>query len=151
MDRGLLSAAHFLKLGLYGIPRSGYIPPEAMATSLSGDLRRANTECLSVDQPQVTLPLFSISTTSPCPALGSRRLPPPPLTRSILSQNSIQRGQRVFGGDLGPDRCPSTRRIAYILLQLDHSIRRTTTLSVHQSKANAEGTGKGPCCIVFHF
>jgi hypothetical protein len=59
----LLSATHLVKLDLYGIPRSGYIPPETMATSL--EFLRLNFR-----YPR------------PRPALGSRR--PPPLTRSIL-------------------------------------------------------------------
>jgi hypothetical protein len=115
----LLSATHLVKLVLYFIPHSGYIPPEAMATSLC------------VDQPRVTSPSFSIPTpTSPFPrkptfASASAHTLYPPQSH----QNSIQRGQRIFGGDLGPDRCPSTQRIAYSLLRSNH-IRHTTTLPV---------------------
>ncbi|KAN0120593.1 hypothetical protein V8E52_004420 [Russula decolorans] len=65
----LLSATHLVNLSLYNIPRSGYIPPEAMATSLSA-LTSLELLCLDFRYPR------------PRPALGSRR--PPPLTRSIL-------------------------------------------------------------------
>jgi hypothetical protein len=65
------------------------------------------------------------------------RYPPPCLESRRL------RGQRIFGGDLGPDRCPLTRLILYNLLQ-SNDIRHTTTLPVHQSKSNAKDTGKGP-------
>jgi hypothetical protein len=115
------------KLLLY-IPGSGYITPEVMATSLEF-LR------LRFLYPR------------PPPALESRRPPPPPLTRSTLPRlNEILfRGasDSIFRGDLGPYRCPSTQQIAYNLLQSNH-MRHTTTLPVHQSKTNAEGTGKGP-------
>jgi hypothetical protein len=67
----LLSATHLVDLDLYGIPRSGYIPPEVMATSLSA---------------LTSLELLRLHFRSPRPrpALQSRRPPPPPLTRSIL-------------------------------------------------------------------
>ena len=65
----LLSASHLVDLVLYDIPRSGYIPPESMATSLSV-LTSLDFLRLHFRHPQ------------PRPALGSRR--PPPLTRSIL-------------------------------------------------------------------
>jgi hypothetical protein len=65
----LLSATHVVKLDLSGIPRSGYIPPEAMATTLSA---LTSLEILHL--------LFRYP--RPRPSLGSRRLPP--LTRSIL-------------------------------------------------------------------
>ncbi|KAN0120513.1 hypothetical protein V8E52_004340 [Russula decolorans] len=65
----LLSATHLVVLTLYNIPRSGYIPPEVMATSLSA-LTSLELLCLDFRYPR------------PRPALGSRR--PPPLTRSIL-------------------------------------------------------------------
>jgi hypothetical protein len=67
----LLSATHLVDLSLYEIPLSGYIPPEAMATSLS-----ALTSL-------VFLRLQFRYPRSP-PAPGSRRLRPPPLPRSIL-------------------------------------------------------------------
>jgi F-box-like len=67
----LLSATHLVKLDLSFIPLSGYIPPEVMATSLSA---LTSLEFLRL---QFRYP-------RPRPALGSRRLPPPPLTRSIL-------------------------------------------------------------------
>ena len=67
----LLTAIHLINLDLLYIPRSGYIPPEAMATSLSA---LTNLEFLRLHF------LYP----RPRPALGSRRLPPPPLTRSIL-------------------------------------------------------------------
>jgi len=68
----LLSATHLVDLYLDYIPRSGYIPPEVMATSLSV---LTSLESLRI---QFRYP-------RPRPALDSRRLPPPPLTRSILS------------------------------------------------------------------
>jgi hypothetical protein len=61
----LLSATHLVELYLDDIPRTGYIPPEAMAASLES-LR------LHFRYPR------------PRPALESRRPPLPPLTRSIL-------------------------------------------------------------------
>ena len=61
----LSSATHLVKLDLYTNPRYGYIPPEAMATSLE-------SLCLYFRYPR------------PPPALQSRHPPPPPLTRSIL-------------------------------------------------------------------
>jgi hypothetical protein len=67
----LLSAAHLVNLDLYDIPRSGYIPPEAMATSLSA-LTSLESLALQFRYPR------------PRPALDSRRPPPPPLTHSIL-------------------------------------------------------------------
>ena len=67
----LPSATHLVYLYLYGIPRSGYIPPEAMATSLSA-LTSLELLTLHFRYPR------------PRPALESRRPPPPPLTRSIL-------------------------------------------------------------------
>jgi hypothetical protein len=68
----LLSTTHLVDLDLLYIPRSGYIPPEVMATSLSA---LTSLESLRI---QFRYP-------RPRPALDSRRLPPPPLTRSILS------------------------------------------------------------------
>jgi len=66
----LLSATHLVNLDLDGIPRSGYIPPEAMATSLSA---------------LTNLESFYLEFRYPRPrALESRRPPPRPLTRSIL-------------------------------------------------------------------
>jgi hypothetical protein len=70
----LLSATHLVYLSLHDIPRSGYIPPEAMATSLSA---LTSLEFLRLE--------FQCPQPRPGPALGSRRPPPPPLTRSILS------------------------------------------------------------------
>ncbi|KAF8502630.1 hypothetical protein F5888DRAFT_1109139 [Russula emetica] len=67
----LLTAAHLVDLSLYNIPRSGYIPPEVMATSLSA-LTNLQSFFLHFRCPR------------PRPALESRRLLPPPLTRSIL-------------------------------------------------------------------
>jgi hypothetical protein len=67
----LLSATHLVNLDLFRIPRSGYIPPEAMATSLSA---LTSLEYLRL---RFRFP-------RPRPALGSRRPPPPPPTRSIL-------------------------------------------------------------------
>jgi hypothetical protein len=67
----LLSATHLAYLDLYDIPRSGYIPPEVMATSLSA-LNSLEYLRLHFRYPR------------PRAALDSRRPPPPPLTRSIL-------------------------------------------------------------------
>jgi hypothetical protein len=65
----LLAATHLVTLHHINIPRSGYIPPEAMATTLSA------LTSLEILRLQFRYP-------PPRPALGSRR--PPPLTRSIL-------------------------------------------------------------------
>jgi hypothetical protein len=65
----LLSATQLVYLSLYDIPRSGYIPPEAMATSLSA-LTSLESLHLRFRYPP------------PRPGLESRR--PPPLTRTIL-------------------------------------------------------------------
>jgi hypothetical protein len=65
----LMSATHLVKLDLYNIPVSGYIPPEAIATSLSA-LTSLEYLRLHFRYPRRR------------PALD-RRLPPPP-TRSIL-------------------------------------------------------------------
>ena len=74
----LLSAPHLVYLSLHDIPPSGYIPPEAMATSLSA-LTSLGSLRLQFRYPR------------PRPALESRRPLPPPLTRSILrSLTSIQ-------------------------------------------------------------
>jgi hypothetical protein len=67
----LSSATHLVDLDLDDIPRSGYIPPEAMATSLSA-LNNLESLHLRFLYPR------------PRPALESRHPPPPPLTRSIL-------------------------------------------------------------------
>src|SRR5713101_7772703 len=67
----LLSATHMVKLHLFFIPRSGYISPEVMATSLSA-LTSLESLCLHFRHPR------------PRPALENRRPHPPPLTRSIL-------------------------------------------------------------------
>ena len=67
----LLSATHLVHLDLFNIPPSGYIPPEAMATSLSA---LTNLESLHL----------WFRCPRPRPALDSRRPPPPPLTHSIL-------------------------------------------------------------------
>jgi len=65
----LLSTTHLVNLDLDGIPRSGYIPPEAMATSLSA-LASLESFHLHFRYPRLRS------------ALESRRPPPP--TRSIL-------------------------------------------------------------------
>jgi hypothetical protein len=67
----LLSATHLVDLSLYDIPISGYIPPEVMATGLSA-LTSLQSLHLDFRYPR------------PRTAQDSRRLPPPPLTRSIL-------------------------------------------------------------------
>ena len=64
----LLSATHLVQLDL-SIPRSGYIPPEALSTGLSA-LTNLQSLYLRFQSP------------GPRPALDSRR--PPPLTHSIL-------------------------------------------------------------------
>ena len=67
----LLSAPHLVHLHLHDIPRSGHIPPEAMANSLS---TLTNLESLHLH----------FRCPPPRPVLESRRLPPLPPTRSIL-------------------------------------------------------------------
>jgi hypothetical protein len=67
----LLSATHLVNLRLLNIPSSGYIPPVAMATSLSA-LTSLEALTLRFSHPR------------PRPALETRRPPPPPPTRSIL-------------------------------------------------------------------
>jgi hypothetical protein len=67
----VLSATHLVNLSLYKIPRSGYIPPEVMATCLSA-LTSLESLHLQFQYPP------------PRVALETRRPPPPPLTRSIL-------------------------------------------------------------------
>ena len=67
----LLSATHLVNLDLHDIPRSGHIPPEAMATSLSA-LTSLESLRLNFRYPR------------PRPAPVGRRLLPLPLTRSIL-------------------------------------------------------------------
>jgi hypothetical protein len=66
----LLSATHLVYLSLHDIPPSGYIPPEAMVTSLSA---LTSLEDLNL--------LFR--SPRPRPALESQRPPPPLLTRVI--------------------------------------------------------------------
>ena len=77
----LLSTTHLVRLNLYGILSSGYFPPEALATSLSA-LTSLKFLRLEFVDPR------------PRPALESRRLPPPPLTRSILPSLT---GIRFYG------------------------------------------------------
>ena len=67
----LLSTTHLVDLYLDDIPRSGYIPPEVMATNLSA-LSSLEYLRLHFRYPR------------PRPALEGRRLPLLPLTRSIL-------------------------------------------------------------------
>jgi hypothetical protein len=67
----LLSATHIVHLSLCNIPRSGYIPPEVMANSLSA-LTSLESLWLQFAYPQRR------------PALETRRPPLLPLTRSIL-------------------------------------------------------------------
>ena len=67
----LLSATHLVVLYLQGVPRSGYIPPEAMATTLSA-LTSLKSLCLQFRYSRLR------------PAFESRRPPLPSLTRSIL-------------------------------------------------------------------
>ena len=67
----LLSATHLVNLDISRIPRSGYIPPEAMVTGLS-----ALTSLESLHLHFLIL--------QPRPAPESQRPPPPPLTRFIL-------------------------------------------------------------------
>ena len=65
----LLSATHLVDLRLWNIPHSGYISPEAIATTLS-TLTRLGSLALGFQSPQS------------CPDQGSRR--PPSLIRSVL-------------------------------------------------------------------
>ena len=74
----LLSATHLVDLDLDYIPHSGYITPEAMATTLSA-LTSLEYLRLGFRYPR------------PRPALESRRPPPPPLTRSILPSLTVIR------------------------------------------------------------
>ena len=67
----LMSSTHLVKLDFGFIPRSGYFPPEAMATSLSA-LTSLQSLSLQFRYPR------------PRPALKSGRLPPPTMSRSIL-------------------------------------------------------------------
>ena len=67
----LLSATHLVKLDLSNIPRSGHIPPEVMATSLSA-LNSLESLSLKFRYPQRH------------PASESQRPLPPSLTRSFL-------------------------------------------------------------------
>ena len=67
----LLSATHLVHLELNRIPSTGYIPPEAIATSLTA-LTSLELLRLHFQDPR------------PRPALESRRPPPPPQTRSTL-------------------------------------------------------------------
>ena len=71
LSKLLFSATHLVRLEIYNIPRSGYIPPEVMATSLCAlnSLEHLHFRFL---HPRLRL------------ALESLRLPPPPPTRSIL-------------------------------------------------------------------
>jgi hypothetical protein len=65
----LLSATHLVRLGLSKIPPSGYISPDAMATSLSV-LTRLETLTIGFESPRS------------CPDRRNRR--PPPRTRTLL-------------------------------------------------------------------
>ena len=65
--RLLLSATDLVNLSLCGMPLSGYIPPEAMVTGLSGLTR-----------------LKSLWLEFQTPLLGSRRPSPPPARRALL-------------------------------------------------------------------
>ena len=71
LSKLLLSTTHLVDLHLHNIPHSGYIPPEAMATSLSA---LTSLEHLSL----------RFQSPRPRPALESRRPLSRPLTRSIL-------------------------------------------------------------------
>ena len=68
----LLSATHVVELHHFDIPRSGYISPKAMATSLSA--------LTSLEYPWLCFRYPRPLSRSP---LESRHPPPPPLTRSI--------------------------------------------------------------------
>ncbi|KAF8502708.1 hypothetical protein F5888DRAFT_1113768 [Russula emetica] len=87
----------------------------------------------------------------PRPALGRRRLPPPPLTRYILpSLTKIRfKGASEYLVELWARiDAPRLDELHITFCQSNH-IRHTTTLPVHQSKTSAEGTGKGPYRISF--
>ena len=127
-----MSATHLAYLDLYGIPRSGYIPPEAMVTSLS-----------ALTSPRLPSPSFS-DTHDLALLLESRRPPPPsantlhPLPGSPVSDSKgVKANRHLRKGDLGPDRCPSTQRTVDITFfnqiifdtpQLFQLISRTPTL-----------------------
>ena len=80
----LLSATHLVNLDLHNIPRSGFIPSEVMATTLSS---LTNLESLRL----------YFRCPRPRPTLESRRLPPPQLTRSILPSLTIIRFKGASG------------------------------------------------------
>lgn len=65
----LLSAAHLVTLHLWGVSRSGYIPPETMVTALSA---------------LTTLKEFQLQFESRRSCPDRERRHPPPLTRSVL-------------------------------------------------------------------
>ena len=67
----LSSSTHLVKLDLYNIPHSGYLPPEAMATSLSAFTSLEHLRLHFLYAP-------------PQPGTESRSLPPHQLTCSIL-------------------------------------------------------------------
>jgi hypothetical protein len=69
LPRLLLSASHLTSLQLYGIPNTGYISPESMATCLSA---------------LTMLGILDISFRSPTPDPKRRSRPRPPLTRAVL-------------------------------------------------------------------
>ena len=100
----LSSAAHLAKLDLYGIPDSGYIPPETMAISISV---------------LTSLEFLRLHFRYPRPRLALESRRPPPPTRSILpglTEFRFKREQRIFGGDLGPGRYPPTQLFTCNLL-----------------------------------
>ena len=63
-----------------------------------------------VDQPRISTSSFPMPTTPPCPRKPtSTPTSADTLYRSQSHQYPIQRGLRIFGGNLGPDRCPLTQ------------------------------------------
>jgi hypothetical protein len=83
----LLSATHLVTLHLWNVPRSGYIPPEAMVTALSA---------------LTTLKEFQLQFHSHRSYPDRERRHPPPLTRSVLPAltNLIFRGVTEYLEDL---------------------------------------------------
>jgi hypothetical protein len=110
----LLSATQLVFLGLYDIPDSGYIPPEAMVALLSV---LSSLESLSLE----------FRSAQSRPDWETRTLPPyPPRSPRIL----FQRRYRIFRGPRGLHRRPSTRLHEYNFLQ-SNLFSLPTTRPIH--------------------
>ena len=109
-----------------------YIPPEVIATSLSA---LTSLEFLRL---QFRYP-------RPRPALESRRLPPPPLTRSILpslTRISFKGASEYLEEILARIDAPRLDKL-HIVFFNQIIFDTPQPLPVDQPKANAEDTGKG--------